>query len=208
MFWSESDRAGGEHSHNVNKMKPLRSVHQLIVAFTFCLVLTGGGALRAEEPETDAAAKVAPPTTMLEARSRALLLFEMVHGTLQVVHRDFFEEDDALAIPSASLEDVFHELSVSFDVNFKWLIVNADALNVDHQPADAFEKRAAEALAEGKPMLETNENGRYRFAGPIRLPSQCLKCHVKRRTSNTDRTAGLLISMPLQAAAAEKETAP
>lgn len=185
-------------------MKLPRTVRWLLVAFTFWLVSPAIDQLLAEEAVADPpAVSIPPPATIVEARSRAQLLFEMIHGTLQVVHRDFFEEDDALAIPSASLEDVFHELSVSYDVKLKWLVVNADALNVDHLPADAFEKKAVEALAAGKPLVETTENGRYRFAGPIRLPSQCLKCHVKRRTTNTDRTAGLLISMPLQAAAAE-----
>lgn len=187
-------------------MKISRPVCVHLVAFTFYLATAAVTPLSAEEAVAAApAASIPPPTTMVEARSRAQLLFELIHGTLQVVHRDFFEEDDALAIPSASLEDVFHELSVSYDVKLKWLVVNADALNVDHLPADAFEKKAVAALADGKPLVETAENGRYRFAGPIRLPSQCLKCHVKRRTTNTDRTAGLLISMPLQAAAAEKK---
>ncbi len=198
-------------------MKLFRTLCLLLVALPIALLLqapipqvsiaqAADGPATSESSAVAPAASIPPPATVAEARARAQLLFEMIHGTLQVVHRDFFEEDDALAIPSASLEDVFHELSVSYDVKLKWLVVNADALNVDHQPSDAFEKQAVESLAAGKPLVETTENGRYRFAGPIRLPSQCLKCHVKRRTTNTDRTAGLLISMPLQAAAAEPKT--
>ncbi|WP_231744023.1 c-type heme family protein [Stieleria neptunia] len=134
---------------------------------------------------------------MSEARARAKLLHEAIGGTLQVVHRDFFDEDDAHAIPSASLEDVFSELSRSYDVDMKWLIVETDVVNVDHQAEDEFEKAAVKALKAGKPMHEAVEAERYRFAGPIRLASQCLKCHVKNRKSTEDRTAGLLISMPL-----------
>ena len=138
-----------------------------------------------------------------EARGRAKLLHETIRGTLQVMHRDFFDEDDARAIPSSSLEDVFKELSLGFDVDVKWLVVNTDIVNVDHRPADRFEKEAAKALAKGKNSFETTESAddgttnRYRYAGQIHLRSQCLKCHVKRRTSNDDRVAGLVISMPL-----------
>lgn len=146
---------------------------------------------------------VAIPSTIAEARARAVLLHETIRGTLQIMHRDFFDEDEPGSIPSASMEDVFHELSRSHGVTVKWLVVNTDVVNVDHRPADEFEKAAAKALAKGKERFERNEDAdtpgesRYRYAGPIRLQSQCLKCHVKRRTSNEERVAGLAISMPL-----------
>lgn len=149
------------------------------------------------EPETD---RIPAPTSVAEARSRARLLHESIHGVLQVMHRDFFDEDNAHAIPSASLEDVFHELSESFDVRMKWLIVDTDVVNVDHKPSDEFERAAVAALKNGDQRYEMVDSDRYRFAGPIRLASQCLKCHVKNRTSTEDRTAGLLISMPVKSA--------
>ncbi len=172
--------------------------HRTLVA----LLLIGSAVslltLRAEEQPSELRSDViSPPSTVVEARSRARLLHETVRGTLQVVHRDFFDEDNAHAIPSASLEDVFRELSRSYDVDLKWLIVNTDIVNVDHQPEDEFEKAAVKALASGEQQWEAVERDRYRFAGPVRLASQCLKCHVKNRTSTEDRTAGLLISMPL-----------
>jgi hypothetical protein len=140
------------------------------------------------------------PVTVDEARARARLLHETIHGTLHVVHRDFFDEDDAHAIPSASLEDVFHELTRSFGVEVKWLNVHTDLLNVDHQPQGRFEKNAVKALAEGRQNFEATERGEFRYAGRIRLSSQCLKCHLKNRTTNDDRAAGLLISIPLRGA--------
>lgn len=152
--------------------------------------------LRAGERERPSSA-ITPPTTVEEARSRARLLHETIHGSLQVVHRDFFDEEDSRVIPSASLEDVFHVLERSYDVKLKWLIVDTDVVNVDHQPADDFERKAAKALSVGKEEFEAVEAGRFRFAGPVRLASQCLKCHVKDRTSTEARTAGLVISMPL-----------
>ncbi|EMI56353.1 c-type heme family protein [Rhodopirellula sallentina] len=155
--------------------------------------------LRADEPAKEPARETFPsPTNATEARARARLLHETIHGTLQVVHRDFFDEDNSHDIPSASLEDVFAELATTYNVRLKWLIVETDVINVDHQPEDEFERAAVRALKSGKPSHEAIEESRYRFAGPIRLASQCLKCHVKHRTSTEDRTAGLSISMPLQ----------
>ncbi len=60
------------------------------------------------------------------------------------------------------------------------------------------DKYRAVALAAGKNQFEKLDEGRFRYAGRIRLASQCLKCHVKHRTSTEDRAAGLLITMPLR----------
>lgn len=138
-----------------------------------------------------------PPTSVSEASARARLLYESFHGALQVVHRDFFDEDESRLIPSQALEDVFSELSSSFNVDMKWLVVETDIVNVDHQPTDEFERAAVVALKDGQPRFEAVEGERFRFAGPIRLASQCLKCHVQKRTSTDARKAGLLISMPI-----------
>lgn len=154
--------------------------------------------LRADDPPLATASDaISAPTSVVEARARARLLHESIHGTLQLVHRDFFVEDESRSIPSASLEDMFAELANSYQVELKWLVVETDIVNVDHQAADDFEKAAVVALKDGKPRFEAVENERYRFAGPIRLASQCLKCHVQHRRDTADRTAGLLISMPL-----------
>lgn len=141
--------------------------------------------------------QVHPPTTA-EARARATLLHEMAHGTLQVMHRDFFDDEDAHAIPSASLEDVFHQMRDCYEVDLRWLVVNTDVVNVDHRATTDFELTAVKALAAGEPFVERVTDQRYEFAAPIRLPSQCLKCHVKDRKDNADRLTGLVISMPLQ----------
>ena len=140
---------------------------------------------------------IAQPATIAEARGRAILFHETIAGALQVVHRDFFDDENAHAIPSASLEDVFHELLKTHNVNVRWLIVDTDVVNVDHKAQDEFEKNAAKSLAKGSPRFEATEGKLYRYAGSIRLASQCLKCHVKDRISTDERTAGLLISMPL-----------
>src|SRR5690606_30279490 len=123
----------------------------------------------------DPAADSLAPTTLQEARGRARLLHEVLHGSLQVMHRDFFDEENPPAIPSASLEDVFAELERSHQVRVKWLTVETDVLNVDHTPQDAFERAAARALKEGRSNYESNVDGEYRYAGRIQLASQCLK---------------------------------
>jgi len=180
-------------------MKTVSLAVTLLMAFAIGLF-----AARAKEPSPQIKPPaISPPTTVAEARARARLLHETIRGTLQVVHRDFFEEDGSSPIPSSSMSDVFTEMARSFDVRMRWLIVQTDVMNVDHRPQDEFEEKAAKQLAKGKPQFELVEDGRYRFAGPIRLASQCLKCHVKARTSNEDRTAGLLISMPLGIGAGE-----
>jgi hypothetical protein len=138
------------------------------------------------------------PTTVVEARGRARILHETIHGVLQVVHRDFFRPDDHMSIPSRSLEDVFKELARSWQVQVHWLVVNAEAMNIDNKPRDDFEKDAVKALASGKPEFEAVAGNVYRFAGSIRLASQCLKCHVPSRTSTEDRAAGVVITMPLR----------
>lgn len=133
----------------------------------------------AEQPASAAASAQLKPALVAEARARARLLQETIRGSLHIIHRDFFDEDDAHAIPSASLEDVFAELSRRYHVDVKWLNVQTDVLNIEHQPADQFERQAAVAIDKGELQFDKTINDRYRFAGSIRLGSQCLKCHVK-----------------------------
>lgn len=158
---------------------------------TAVLLLLLASAALADPPHVSA------PTTQAEAKARAMLLHETIHGTLQLVHRDFFIEDESRVIPSASMEDVFEALKESYDVRLKWLVVETDVVNVDHQAEGEFEKAAVKALAQRKPYFDAVEKDTYRFAGPIRLASQCLKCHVRNRKDTEDRTAGLVITMPL-----------
>lgn len=137
------------------------------------------------------------PISIDEARARARLLHQTIHGTLQVMHRDFFDPDDQSKIPSASLESMFDELARTQQVKIRWLGVNAKTMNIDHEPNDEFERNAVNALSAGNPEFESVENNRYRFAGNIVLHNVCLKCHVPNRTSLEDRSAGLAITIPL-----------
>lgn len=133
-----------------------------------------------------------------EARSRALMLYELANGSLQVIHRDFFEKDSTRTIPSSSLEDVFKEMDKSFGVKMRWLRVNADVVNFEHEAKTEFEKLAVEQLDAGQAFAEELGEKEFRFAGSIRLSSRCLSCHLQARKSTDDRLAGLVIIVPIQ----------
>jgi hypothetical protein len=149
---------------------------------------------KADSPPT-ASDALQHPTNVAEARGRAKLLHETLHGALQVMHRDFFREDEKMPIPSQSLEDVFKEVERTQQVKLRWLAVNTDAMNVDHKPKSDFEKQAVKALASGEEFYESTQ-GDYQYAGKIRLSASCLGCHLPSRGSNKDRAAALVISIP------------
>lgn len=184
-----------------NAAKPRLSVGVTLIAIGSALAFLDLPDLRHTQAKDGGEAgdrSIALPTSVDEARARSQLLHETMRGALQVMHRDFFDDESPLAIPSASLDDVFAELRKSHQVEIGWLNVETDVLNVDHSPDDPFETQAAEALAGGKTEFEAIEGTKFRYAGAIRLSSQCLKCHVKIRTSTQARTAGLVIRMPIQ----------
>lgn len=161
-------------------------------------ILMGTGNVHPEE-EVEAPA---PPREIREARARARILHEALNGALQVMHRDFFREGEHMAIPSESLADVFRELERSMNVKVGWLAVNAKAMNPAHRARSPFEKKAAEAIANGRESYEAVEQETYRYAGAVNLGNQCLKCHVPDRQTLEDRKASLVISMPMKPAKA------
>ena len=109
-------------------------------AYAALAVLLGGECeLRAAEPTSKVAA---PRPTATEARGRAELLHETFHGVLQVVHHQYYREDEGLAIPAATLKKVFHELANRKQVEVRWLAVNAAPMNLDHLPQNDFERKA------------------------------------------------------------------
>lgn len=186
------------------------SLKFMLQAGILLVILSSLFLLLEEVPAEESQQKIDPPrqmyypTTAVEARVRARILHETVHGALQVIHRDFFEEEESRVIPSHSLEDVFKELERSQGIKVRWLAVNARAMNVDNEPRTEFEKQAVKVLSDGKAEFEQVTDKEYQFTGSIRLASQCLKCHLPMRKSNEARVAGLVISMPLKVAEKEK----
>ena len=135
---------------------------------------------------------------MNEARGRARLLHETIHDTLQVVRAQYYREDEGLALPSATLKRLFQELSERHKVEIRWLVVDARAMNIDHNPRDECEKQAVKVIGAGEEAVDLAKDGVYRYAAPITLGSECLKCHLPNRTSNKSRKTGLVVSMPVQ----------
>jgi cytochrome c5 len=158
-------------------------------------------ACRADAPESQpaagAATKEQPLPSVDEARRRAEILHETFHATLQAVHLQYFRDDERVAVPAATLRSVFRELSRRQGVELRWLAVNAQAMNKDHEPASDFEKDAARQLAAGAKSHEQLDAGTYRRVGAIVLESECLKCHQPTRMDTRPRTAGLVITMPV-----------
>lgn len=133
-----------------------------------------------------------------EARRQAAALHSAMHATIQVVHHRYYREDEGLPIPASIMKDVFAEIETDQQIKLRWLVVEGQAMNLDHRPQDEFERHAVEALKSGKRSFESTENGFYRHAGAITLTSQCLKCHVPDRKNTKNRTAGLVISIPIK----------
>lgn len=151
--------------------------------------------LSGEEP---ASIPSTQPPTVEEAKVRARLLHETVHGALLVMHRDLFREDEGFTLPARSLDDVFAEMKRSHGVEMAWLAIDAKPMDVRHEADDDFEKQAVKAITAGAEEYGAVENGRYRHAGRIRLASECLKCHLPARTNTEERSAAVTISMEVR----------
>jgi len=146
----------------------------------------------------DEAAKPDPAgLSVKEARQQAELLHVAMHATLHVVHHEYYREDEGLPIPAAIMGDVFDGLKKDRNVTLRWLAVEGVAMNTDHKPQTPFEHAAVKALTSGEASHEAVEQGIYRRAGAITLTGQCLKCHVPDRKNTRDRTAGLVIAIPI-----------
>ena len=139
-----------------------------------------------------------PPASVEEARARAQLLHQTIHDTLHIVHRDFFDADDSIAIPSHSFEDVFAALTRSYGIQLRWLAADAKAMNIDNKPQTDFEKQAVKAVSSGQKYVEEISDETFVLVGRIHLPAQCLKCHLPQRSSNSARSAGLMITIPMR----------
>jgi len=139
-----------------------------------------------------------PGMSEAAARQQAAVLHKTMHSTLRVTHDRYYVEDEGLPIPAAVLKEVFADIKDTQNITLRWLAVEGQAMNTDHKAKDAFEKDAVKALKSGKKVFEQTQDGVYRRAGAITLENHCLKCHVPDRRSTRDRTAGLLIAIPIE----------
>ena len=133
-----------------------------------------------------------------QARRQAEILHDTLHTTLQVVHHRYYREDEGLLLPAAALREIFVDIEKRQKIELHWLAVEGEVMNTDHRARDDFEQAAVVALKADRPFHEELTEKTYRRAGPITLKNECLKCHVPGRKSTEDRTAGLVITIPLQ----------
>lgn len=132
-----------------------------------------------------------------EARRQAALLHSAMHTALQLVHHRYYKEDEGLPIPAAVVREMFADVESEQPVRLRWLVVEGQAMNTDHLARDEFERSAVAALHADQPAHEQVEGGLYRRAAPITLSNACLKCHVPDRKSTENRTAGLIVTIPV-----------
>ncbi len=167
------------------------------------------GILRLEGQEAAPPSTSAPPAggsapakrlpTAEEARERAEVLHDLANEMLRAIHQAYYREDEGLPIPALLMREVFQDLGKRRQVEFRWLAVDTDAMNVDHKPQTDFEKRAVKAIASGEKNFEETADSVYRHVGLVPLTSECLKCHLPNRRSTKTRSAALLITIPVRA---------
>ncbi|MCA9080530.1 MAG: DUF3365 domain-containing protein [Planctomycetaceae bacterium] len=163
------------------------------------LVLGASGLLLADEPSTSNAESNNPVTlTVAEARRQAEVLHSAMHAAVQLTHHRYYKEDEGLPIPAVVVEEMFREIAAEQQVELRWLAVEGQAMNTDHKAKTEFEHAAVKALKDGKGNHEEVSGDLYRRAGAITLRNECLKCHVPDRKSTENRTAGLIITIPLK----------
>ncbi len=172
-----------------------------LACLLLCSALAAAPAVASET--TGPPASVAAPTRE-EALARAQLLHAALDGALQVMHRDFFRKGESRAIPSESLKDVFKTMRERWGVTLRWLASEETIMNAENKAVDAFEAGALLALTTGKKEVSVVEGRTFRYAGPVMIRNECLKCHVPHRTTLDDRFAALSISMPVQPVAPAK----
>lgn len=140
-----------------------------------------------------------PRFTVAEARLQASVLQDVYISTLLAMHRRYFKDDARQPIPSRVMEDVFRDVGYRTKVKARWLAVNAQAMSLEHEPQDEFERQAARQIATGKDDIELVEEGVYRRATSISLASSCLKCHAPApMRPEVARYAALVISVPVK----------
>ena len=132
------------------------------------------------------------------AQTQADLLHQTLTATLGVIHRSYFKGGETLPVPSRALEDVFYRLKRTAKIEARWMAVNTPAMSLQHKPRNAFEKRAASALASGQRTFVQVDQGYLRRAGSISLFRSCLKCHSPASPGKKrNPVAALVISIPL-----------
>ncbi len=180
----------------------------LAIAFVMVSLLTDSGAPAEEELASSAAteSKQDSPTEHNQlsvdvARDRAKVTQDIYAATLAMLHERYFHRDRAV-LPARAMQDIFAAIERQSRVEARWISASLPPMSIDHTPKSDFEKRAAKEIAAGKAHTETIEDGFFRRAVAIPLTGGCLGCHeVHGQNHVNQQFAGLVVSIPLQAAA-------
>jgi len=138
--------------------------------------------------------------TVDEARGRARVLETVYIASLQNIHRNYFQGDQKLAIPSRVLEDVFYSVNSRTGIKSRWIAVNTPAMNVEHKPKPGFETRATVAMKAKKSRFEEVKDNVFYSARSVTLFASCQRCHLSALAQQNGgrRVAGLVIEIPLK----------
>lgn len=167
----------------------------LVSALLAAVTLRGDDAT---QPKPDETALKSPAVNA--AREQAKLVHSIYAVTLDVMHERYFRSDRS-TVPARAMEDVFEEMQRQRNIQSRWIGVNARTMSIPHEPKDAFERAAAQAIRDGKDDYEAVEGGFYRRAQAIPLSAGCLTCHGTFGVeSKTPRFAGLVMRLPLEGA--------
>jgi len=172
--------------------------HKFASTVVLILLSATGGLLATGDESTDAPERVSR-VSLNAQRAQATILHEAMHAALRVTHDRYYREDEGLMIPAAAMKEVFADLKKRQNLTLRWLVVDGQAMNTDHEAQNDFEKAAVAALKSGKSSYEQVQGAAYRRVAPITLSNHCLKCHVPDRKNTKDRQAGLIVSIPLEA---------
>lgn len=134
------------------------------------------------------------------AKERAEVLHVAYAATLETIHHHYFRRNQAV-LPARAMEEVFDEVARKSNVKARWISVNTKPMSVDHEPADAFEKKAASEISAGNEKYDAVEDGQYRSARSIPLGGGCISCHASSAFGpppKSPRYAALVISVPIK----------
>ncbi len=178
-----------------------------VVSASILCVLLVVAALRGDEAGKSVTDdQVLKSPAVKAAREQAKLVHSIYAVTLDVMHERYFRSDRS-TVPARAMEDVFEEMQRQRNIQSRWIGVNARTMSIPHEPKDAFERAAAQAIRDGKEDYESVEGGFYRRAQAIPLSAGCLTCHGTFGVeSKTPRFAGLVMRLPLEGAEKKPQT--
>lgn len=159
---------------------------------------------QSEADETSAADLNEAPARKLQrmplplARQQAELMSAIYVSTLDVMHHRYFHGGRSI-VPARAMEDIFDELQQQSDIEARWISVNLKPMSIHHKPKTDFEKRAAAEIEQGKPSVDTVEDGYYRRATAISMSGGCIGCHdgFFKKPNSKAKFTGLVISIPV-----------